>query len=457
MAKQKQTGFAGWLANARQFIEELPTDGVDTRPIVHRLHSAAQFIYLVVQGFIANRCPLRAAALCYTTLLALIPLLAVVFSVSKSFLRDKSANVVPAVLDSFVKNIAPQLELQDQAKQQVIDYIQSFIGNIDAGKLGTVGTVLLALVAVRLLMTIEQTFNDIWGVQTGRSIWRKVVYYWTSITLGPVVLLTALTVTGTAEFANALGKLAFVPGFERMLLQLAPYVILWVGFALMYTLMPNTRVRFSAALIGGIIGGTLWQLNSQLNTMYISRVVTYSKIYGSLGVVPVFLVGLYFSWLMVLLGAQVSFAAQNVRLYMQQRASEKIDQAGRELLACRIVLQTCCCFLRAAKPPTTEQLAEQLRAPLQALNQLVRRLVEGGVLIEIAGDEYRLQPALPPDSITVADVLHVVRTADGKCGEELKRSGSEPVEQLLLGLAKAARTSPANARFSDLVTKTAAE
>jgi membrane protein len=271
------------------------------------------------------------------------------------------------------------------------------------------------------------------------------------------VLLTALTVTGTAEFANALGKLAFVPGFERMLLQLAPYVILWVGFALMYTLMPNTRVRFSAAFIGGIIGGTLWQFNSQLNTMYISRVVTYSKIYGSLGVVPVFLVGLYFSWLMVLLGAQVSFAAQNVRLYMQQRASEKIDQAGRELLACRIVLHACSCFLRAAKPPTTEQLAEQLRAPLQALNQLVRRLIEGGVLIEIAGDECRLQPARPPDSITVADVLHVVRTADGICGEEPKRSGSEPVEQLLLGLAKAARTSSANARFSDLVTKSAAE
>ena len=113
----------------------------------------------------------------------------------------------------------------------------------------------------------------------------------------------------------------------------------------MYGLMPNTRVRFHAAVIGGLVGGTLWQLNSQLSTMYLSRVVTYSKIYGGMGIVPVFLLGLYFSWLIVLLGAQVSFAAQNVHLYMQQRVSERMDQAQRELLACRVVLQVCASFL----------------------------------------------------------------------------------------------------------------
>jgi membrane protein len=313
--------------------------------------------------------------------------------------------------------------------------------------------VLLALVAVRLLMTIEQTFNDIWGVQRGRSIWRKVVYYWTSITLGPIVLFTALAVTGTAEFSNVVGRLSFAPGLQRWLLQLAPYAILWAGFSLMYGLMPNTRVRFHAALIGGVVGGTLWQLNSQLNTMYLSRVVTYSKIYGGLGVVPVFLLGLYFSWLIVLLGAQVSFAAQNVHLYLQQRASERMDQARRELLACRVVLQACHSFLRGAPPPDTETLASQLRAPLQSLNQLAHRLVEGGVLVEVANAEGGLQPAHPPESITIADVLHVVRTNDGTCSDELKRPGSEPVEQTLSEIAAVVRSASANANFGDLATK----
>lgn len=473
MAKQKQTAFAGWHAKARQFLEGSLAERVDTRPVLHKLRTAIHFITLVVRGFVNNRCPLRAAALCYTTLLALVPLLAVVFSISKSFLQSTSADLAPKVIDAIVARVAPQLEyvpaegetsstvpaakghvvVSTQAQRQVVDNIQRFIGNIDAGKLGTAGTALLVLVAVRLLMTIEQTFNDIWGVAQGRSIWRKIVYYWTSITLGPIILFGALAVTGTAEFSNVLGRLATTPLFQIVLLRLAPYVILWTGFSLMYGLMPNTHVRFHAALIGGFVGGTLWQLNSQLSTMYFSRVVTYSKIYGGLGIVPVFLLGLYFSWLIVLLGAQVSFAAQNVHLYMQQRMSERMDQSQRELLACRVVLQVCAYFLRGEPPPNTETLGSRLHAPLQALNQLAHRLVEGRVLVKVADGEGGLQPAQPPESITIADVLHVVRTNEDTCMETPKRPTSEPVEQVLLELAAAVRSAPANANFAGLASR----
>jgi membrane protein len=240
------------------------------------------------------------------------------------------------------------------------------------------------------------------------------------------------------------------PGFQHWLLQLAPCVILWVGFSLMYALMPNTRVRFYAAVIGGFVGGTLWQLNSLLSAMYLSRVVTYSKIYGGLGVLPVFLLGVYFSWLIVLLGAQVSFAAQNAKLYLQQRLSERMDQMQRELLACRIVLRVCHNFLRGIPAPNTETLAGRLHAPLQALNQVARRLIEGGVLVELADAEGGLQPARPPGSITITDVLHVVRTGDGTNTGHLNHSASEPVEQALLELASAARSAPSNANFADL-------
>ena len=229
MAKQKQTALAGWHAKARQFLEGSLAEEVDARPVLHRLRTAIHFVTLVVRGFVNNRCPLRAAALCYTTLLALVPLLAVVFSISKSFLQSTSADLAPKVIDAIVARVAPQLEyvpadgqapgagptakghvvVSTQARREVVDSIQTFIGNIDAGKLGTAGTMLLALVAVRLLMTIEQTFNDIWGVAKGRSLWRKVVYYWTSITLGPIVLFGALAVTGTAEFSDVLGRLVY--------------------------------------------------------------------------------------------------------------------------------------------------------------------------------------------------------------------------------------------------------
>lgn len=471
MLRRKRWAAPGWLGRVWEFFGDVSSEGVSPRPLVGKLRTAGHFLYLVWHGFLQNRCPVRAAALSYTTLLALIPLLAVALSVSKNFLHDASADLVPRLIDRAVAMVAPQLEYMPlpedmagppapgqaivslRARQEAVERIQSFIGNIHAGTLGTIGSIFLVFIALQLLMTIERSFNDIWGVQRGRSIWRKVVYYWTTITLGPLLVIVAIYITGRTEFSSLYGRLRFVPGFEKFMLQLIPFGVLWIGFALMYALMPNTHVRPRAAIIGGLVGGSLWQLNSLLSTLYISRVVTYSKIYGSLGIIPVFLVGLYFSWLIVLLGAQVSFAVQNIRAHLQQRASEKIDEEGRELIACRAVLLACHSFLNGSKPPTVEELSERLAVPLQLLNQLVHRLTEGGVLSEVVHVEGGLQPARPPQSITVADVLRVVRTHSGTCGEQPEASGRGLVENLLNKLYASQRAAPANASFAELAAK----
>jgi membrane protein len=470
MAKVKQPTLTVWLERARHFLEELPVEGVSPRPLLHSLRRAVQFLWLVWRGFSQNRCPVRAAALSYTTLLALIPLLAVVLSVSKNLLHDSSADLVPKLMDKLVTTVAPELEfmpvdqddetapahgqvvISSHARQEAVQQIQTFIDHIHAGTLGVVGSAFLVVVAIRLLMTIEQAFNDIWGVARGRSIWRKVVYYWTTITLGPMLLFLAIYMTGRAEFLSLVGKLQVAPWFDKLVLHLVPFVVLWIGFSLGYALMPNTRVRAQAAIAGGIFGGTLWQLNNLLSTLYVARVVTYSKIYGALGIIPVLLVGLYFSWLIVLLGAQVSYAAQNIRNYLQQRASERIDQKGRELLACRVVLMACHNFMRGSKPPSIQEIADRLGASPQWLNQLVHRLTEGGVLSEVASDEAGLLPSRPPESITVADVLHLVRTGNSASSERIERSKSyEAMKDLLGNLYAAEQTSPANLRFSELV------
>jgi len=406
---------------------------------------AAQFVYLTVQGFVDNRCPARAAGLAYTTLLALVPLLAVVFAFSKSLLKESSVKVAPVVLDKLLEYIAPgQVEVAAAARQETIEKIQSFIGNIEAGALGTIGTLALLLVAIRLLMTIEQAFNDIWGIAQGRSVWRRVVYYWTALTLGPVLLIGAVAVTGTTEFAGLTGRLRALPGAEKFLLKLLPFVLLWGGFTFLYAAMPNTAVRFRAALMGGIVGGSLWQINNLLNAMYVSRVVTYSKIYGGLGIIPVFLVGLYCAWLIVLFGAQVSCAAQNARACFQQRAGNQLDQLARERLACQVVLAACQRFLNSQPAPTTEELAATLAAAPQLLNRLVHRLAEGGILVAAGG----LVPARPPENITLADVLHVLRTGPvpGAAGADADRVG-----QLLAALQAAERAAPANLNFREIL------
>ena len=199
----------------------------------------------------------------------------------------------------------------------------------------------------------------------------------------------------------------------------------------------------------GIVGGTLWQLNSLLSTLYISRVVTYSKIYGSLGIIPVFLLGLYFSWLIILFGAQVSFATQNLHIYLQSRFLEKVDQRQRELCACRLVLLACQHFLAGSKPPTIEEASRAINVPSQLVNQLVHRLARGGMLQEVADVLSGLQPARPPETMTLADVLRVMRTS----GDPEPTGSTEPVEQLLAELHAAERGAPANVNFRDLAVR----
>ena len=466
MAQGKPSFWAALQQRKRMFLDLDVSDPQENRSILWRLRMVVLFVDRVFFGFVENRGPLRAAALCYTTLLALVPLLAVVFSVSKSFLRESSVTAVPQVIDLLVARVAPQLEvlpaghtnlaakvgqvrMTDDARREVVQSIQQFIGNIDAGTLGAIGTVALIIVAIQLLTTIEQTFNDIWGVTKGRSIWRKVVYYWASVTLGPLVLLTALTMTGSIEFSQVLDQFVAVPWLERFLFKAIPYIILWIGFGALYGLMPNTRVHWWAAAIGGIVAGTLWQLNSMLSTMYFSRVVSYSKIYGSLGILPIFLLGVYFSWFIVLFGAQVSYVVQNHRAILQQRASERLDQFGRERLACRLVLLVCRQFLHSQPALSVGELSRRLNVPTSLINRLISRLAQTGILVEIANDSPGVIPARPPDAITITDVLHALRTNSPAS----TKHDTDIVESLLGDLRTAERSAAANLRFSDLAGK----
>lgn len=421
-----------WWNRLRHVVHEILTENISPRPVIHRLRTVVYFFVLVWRGFVVNRCPIRAAALSYTTLLALVPLLAVGVSVSKNFLHESSSEFVPRLMDKLFESVA--LTPDDEARQEATEKIQTFIDNINTGTLGTVGTVLLVFVTLQLLATIEQTFNDIWGIEQGRSFWKRIVYYWATVTLGPVLLFVAVYWTGRREFS-----------------QLLPYAVLWLAFSLMYALMPNTQVRPAAAIAGGLFAGTLWQVNSWLSTLYVSRAVSFHQIYGTLGVLPVLLVGLYFSWMIVLLGAQVAYAAQNVRAYLQQRAGERIDQRGKELLACRAVYAACECFLQNRPPPTVEDIAERTGAPPQWLNQLIHRLHEQKILTRSGDDASGVVPARPPESITLADVVQAVRVVPGAVVLPRATGGIAGLEKLLDELHAAERSTTGNQTFARLV------
>ena len=284
--------------------------------------------------------------------------------------------------------------------------------NTQSGTLGVVGMLLLVLVAIRMLANIEATFNDIWGVTRGRTWLARIILYWATITLGPLLLVGG----GAGQQSAFSGHQGFVSGtfIGSFIFELLPLGLLWLLFALIYQLVPNTKVHFSAALIGGIVGGSLWHLNNVFGFLYVSRVVSNSKIYGSLGLVPVFMAGLYFSWLILLFGAQVAYAFQNRKAYLQDKLVENVNQRGREFIALR--LMTCIGqWFQSGQPPVTlQKISAELGIPSRLAQQVLQPLLAAHLIVEIGGARPGYAPARPLEAITAHHVLHALRTGGGQ-------------------------------------------
>lgn len=408
---------------AQEILEEPAPEGTfqtDSLPVWKQF---LQFWAMAVRSFWKNRCPARASALAYTTLLALVPLLALVIGVSTSLLKKQGDRPIESLIENIVARVAPQLDLVSKnpnadvqdGRREVVKNISNYIGRIRSGALNVTGVLGLVFVAVSMLATIETAFNDIWGVQRGRSWFSRVVHYWAAISLGPLLLALAVGVTTGSHFATTRAWVESLPVVGMMFVTLLPFAILSLGFALFYQLMPNTRVNWRAALVGGAVGGCLWQINNELNVLYASKVFTYTTIYGSMSILPVFLVGLYFSWMILLFGAQVSYAYQNRRAYMQGLQADAVNQSGREFIAVRIMTRIASHFQKGDKPLASSELARDLDVPLSLVSRILNALVQAGLLNEASSHNHPgFAPARPLDQITVHQVMQALRSGNGK-------------------------------------------
>ncbi|MCX7872420.1 MAG: YihY family inner membrane protein [Verrucomicrobiae bacterium] len=421
MENKKQSAIEKIKKQAYDFIEERNPDALaEERVPIHRI--VLHFIVVVIKNFVRNRCLPRAAGLAYTTLLGLVPLLAVAIGVSTSLLQKQGEEPIRQMVDKLVAYAAPALDLEVKKdgvemsgkRREVVAKITEFVSNIHSGTLGATGVIALIFIAVSLLRNVETAINDIWGVARARNIVNAIVQYWSVITLGPLIFIVAIGLTSsvyikyTSEFITMLGPVG------RLIIFLLPFGILSFAFAVFYQLMPNTRVQWRAALVGGIVGGTLWQLNSMFNTLYINKVVTYSKIYGSLGMLPVFLIGLYFSWVILLLGAQVAYVYQNRKAYIQEKMSETVNERGREFVALRIMVQIARAFEQGYGPQKINVIANALGVPFQLTSRVLSTLASEGLLVTTFAGENAYLPSRPLEKITIYDVIKAIRCGNGR-------------------------------------------
>jgi membrane protein len=421
---------------------------------------------MVWQSFTRNRCPVRASALAYATLLALIPMLAVAVSVTSSLLKQQGEDRIDQFILKLVASVtpptpvetnaipaatnltneaaaptnqtaqatearagtappeeggstnAPALLSQDRkavaARRAVAREIHEFIQNTRSGALGVTGSVLLIFAAISMLSRIEATFNDIWGVARGRSWFMRVVLYWGVLTLAPVLLIGALGLATGPHLEGTKRFLTLMPFIGNLLFEVVRVILLCLSFGLFYMLMPNTKVRVVPALIGGLVGGLLFHLNNVFSVFYVSRVVANSKIYGSLGLVPVFMIGLYLFWWILLFGAQVAYAFQNRASYLEEKQLENINQRGREFIALRLMTCIGRRFALGEPPPTVVDICEELGVPSRLVRQVMQVLCAARLVVETAGTEQGWLPARPLESITCHDILLALRASQGQ-------------------------------------------
>jgi membrane protein len=456
-----------------------------------KLQQFFHFWRLVGQSFIRNRLPVRAASLSYTTILALVPMLAVAVGITSSLLKDQSEERIGSFVDELVENIVPAVVvtneipegsslpgvdtdgvelpgsddvgneadvegdpatnalaqasgpaagqtnapagkpriLNEDVQKDVARQIKKFIQNTRSGTLGVVGTVVLIFLAISMLIRIEDAFNHIWGVLKGRSPFMRLVLYWTVISLAPVLFAVALGLASGPYFKTTERLISDIPLIGWLLFQLLPLVVLSLAFAVFYMLMPYTKVRWNAALIGGVAAALLWHGNNSLSALYVSRVAMNINLYGSLGLVPVFMVGLYFAWMILLFGGQVSYAWQNRLSYFQERVSDNVNQRGREFVALRLMTAIGAAYQRAADPPSHAELASTLEIPPRLTLQVLQTLIAARLVTEVSGAESAYVPARPIESISCYDILHAMRAGQGN--DATAQDG--PLQRQILG------------------------
>jgi len=387
------------IARGRHFLEhELwEIDAADRRWWRRLILNQGQILTLVVRGFFADGCMLRASALTFTTLLSLVPMLALMFSVLKGL-------GVQNELETLLLN---QIAVGGSS---VVTKIVEYINNTNVARLGTFGLIFLVITVLTLLSNIEKTFNRVWGVRETRPMLRRFTDYFSVVTIGPIFVVAAISMTSTVKsqrLVQVMIEHQYVGEALLALFEVLPFMVMWLVFAGLYLFMPNVKVSPRAALVGGIFGGTLWQISQWGYLSFQVGVARYNAIYGTMAALPVLMVWLYISWMIVLLGLEMTYATQNLRSIRQDIRGGRINYASIELIALNILLCVGRHFYLGKPAMGQDDLITKLGVPSRLLHNVLEELVRLGFVTEtvLVDDGTGYQPARALERISLYDVI----------------------------------------------------
>lgn len=364
-----------------------------------------QVLLIAVRGFTEDKIILRASALTYYSLLAIVPVLAMAFGIATGF----------GFKDWLIKELQSFFKAQQNVMENLVTFAENMLERTSGGLLAVIGFAFVLWSVIKVLSNIENSFNDIWQIKHSRVFMRKFSDYLSLIILAPMLLLlsSGATLTKFTTIGDADGIISYFGPVISLVVSILPFILIWMVLTLIYIIMPNTKVTFKSGLIAGIVAGTAYQGFQWAYIQSQSWLTGYNEIYGSFAALPLFLIWLRISWLIVLFGAEISYAVQNVHHFEFESDAENISSHRRKsfmiLIVHRIVKQ----FKEGDKPLSTNELSIELGIPIRLMNQLIQTLLEAGVIVQTQTDDLKegaFVPAVDIDMITAGYIIEKIET-----------------------------------------------
>lgn len=379
-----------------------------------------RILSLALRGFTEDRVQLRASALTYYTLLSIVPIAAMVFGIAKGFGID----------DKLHEYIQSTFESQKEVSDYILDFATKYLSNIKGGIIAGVGIFVLLFTVMRLLSNIELSFNDIWQIKKSRVMSRKMSDYISLVVIAPVLIVASSSVTAFIGDKITDSFYYFGP-ITGVFAVLVPYILVWLVFTLLYIIMPNTKVKLSSAFAGGLIAGTIFQVFQLLYVKLQGQLFSYGEVYGSFAALPLFLVWLQLSWLIVLFGAEIAFANQNVEHYEAESETFNISHHMKQIVSLMIVKLIATNFKDGIQPMTAEEIANKLDFPVRLVRDIIYELLDIGMISETITKnvkENAYQPAMDINGLTIS---YVMKMLDKRGSDKFKTDNKTEVDKMV--------------------------
>ena len=387
----------------RRFVDTIWGVKLHTLPLWQRLPvSLCRFVYLIIVDLADGQLNLRAMSLVFTTILSFVPLIAVSFSVLKAF--GVHNQIEPALLNLFsaLGNRAPELTSN----------VISFVDNVKVGLLGTLGIAFLFYSVLSLLKKVEEAFNYTWRIKRTRSLAERFSNYLSVLMVGPVLVFAALGVTASLLNNSVTQSLAVIEPFGTLLelvSKLIPYLLIIAAFTFLYVFVPNTKVRFVPALTGGIAAGILWQSVGWIYALVVAQSTSQAAIYASFAIIFFFMMWLYLSWLILLVGSSVAFYRQYPEYLMARSRSVTLNNRDREHIALNVLLIIGENHYAKNPPLSIEDIVDRLVCPKQPIEQALNCYESAGIVKQVESTKQSYLPAVPLEDLKVTEAYVAIR------------------------------------------------